>query len=84
MRFLFCLSVVFAAPLIAQQSTPTISVTGAVARPLTLTPADFVGKANGQPLYGENGSFRLIIPNDKRGARSIRMLTSLAVVQLRK
>ena len=44
MRFLFCLSVVFAAPLIAQQSTPTISVTGAVAlykstRPLA-TPAE--------------------------------------------
>lgn len=41
-------------------------------------------KANGKPLFGENGSFRLVIPKDKRGARSIRMLTSLNVVQLRK
>jgi hypothetical protein len=41
-------------------------------------------KANGKALFGENGSFRLVIPKDKRGARSIRMLTSLNVVQLRK
>ena len=41
-------------------------------------------KANGQALYGENGSFRLVIPNDKRGARSLRMLASLDVVQLKK
>lgn len=38
-------------------------------------------KANGKPLFGENGSFRLVVPKDKRGARSIRMLTSLNVVQ---
>ncbi len=41
-------------------------------------------KANGKALFGENGAFRLIIPGDKRGARSIRMLTTLNVVQLRK
>ena len=41
-------------------------------------------KANGQPLLGENGAFRLVIPNDKRGARSLRMLTSLAVIRLEK
>lgn len=41
-------------------------------------------KANGKALFGENGSFRLVVPKDKRGARSIRMLTSLNVVQLRK
>lgn len=41
-------------------------------------------KANGKPLFGENGAFRLVVPKDKRGARSIRMLTSLNVVQLRK
>jgi DMSO/TMAO reductase YedYZ molybdopterin-dependent catalytic subunit len=41
-------------------------------------------KANGQPLYGEDGSFRLVVPNDKRGARSLRMLTSLNVVQPKK
>ena len=41
-------------------------------------------KANGKTLFGENGSFRLVVPKDKRGARSIRMLTSLNVVQLKK
>jgi hypothetical protein len=41
-------------------------------------------KANGRPLFGQDGAFRLVIPNDKRGARSIRMLTSLSVVQLRR
>ena len=41
-------------------------------------------KANGQSLYGEQGNFRLVIPNDKRGARSIRMLSSFNVVQLKK
>lgn len=40
--------------------------------------------ANGKPLSGENGSFRLIVPTDKRGARSVRMLTGLEVVMLRK
>ena len=41
-------------------------------------------KANGQSLYGEQRSFRLVTPNDKHGARGIRMLTSLNVVQLKK
>jgi hypothetical protein len=160
MRSLVCLALVIAAPLAAQQSAPSIAVTGAVPQSLTLTAADLASmpratattesngmtttyegvwvsevlkkagaplggalrgvalstyvvatasdgyqvvfslgeldpemtegkylladKANGQSLYGENGSFRLVIPNDKRGARSLRMLTSLNVVQLRK
>jgi hypothetical protein len=37
-------------------------------------------KADGKPMFGTNGDFRLIVPGDKRGARSIRMLTSLTVV----
>jgi hypothetical protein len=41
-------------------------------------------KADGKPLFGENGSFRLVIPTDKRGARSVRMLTKLEIVQVRK
>ena len=40
--------------------------------------------ANGKPLFGENGSFRLVIPTDKRGARSVRLLTRIEVVQLKK
>ena len=158
-RSLVCF-LAFAAPLAAQQSTPSIVVTGAVAQSLTLSAADLASmpratvtttsdgmsttyegvwvsevlkkagaplggalrgaalstyvvasatdgyqvvfslgeldpemtegkylladKANGRPLFGENGAFRLVIPNDKRGARSIRMLTSLSVVQLRR
>jgi DMSO/TMAO reductase YedYZ molybdopterin-dependent catalytic subunit len=41
-------------------------------------------KANGKPLFGENGAFRLVSPRDKRGARSVRMLTKIEVVQVRK
>lgn len=40
--------------------------------------------ANGKPLFGEQGRFRLIVAKDKPGARSVRMLTKLEVVQLRK
>jgi len=38
----------------------------------------------GAPLTGAMGRFRLVLPNDKHGSRSIRMLTRLEVVQLRK
>lgn len=41
-------------------------------------------KANGKTLIGAQGPFRLVAPRDKRGARSVRMLTKLEVVQLRK
>lgn len=40
--------------------------------------------ANGKPLAGEQGRFRLVAPKDKVTARSVRMLTKLEVVQLRK
>jgi hypothetical protein len=40
--------------------------------------------ANGKPLFGEQGRFRLVASKEKPGARSIRMLTKLDVVQLRK
>jgi DMSO/TMAO reductase YedYZ molybdopterin-dependent catalytic subunit len=40
--------------------------------------------ANGNPLFGAQGRFRLVVPKDKPGARSVRMLTTLEVVQLRK
>ena len=40
--------------------------------------------ANGKALFGAMGRFRLVVPKDKPGARSIRMLTKLEVVQLRK
>ncbi len=40
--------------------------------------------ANRKPLAGAQGRFRLVAPKDKPGARSLRMLTRLEVVQLRK
>jgi DMSO/TMAO reductase YedYZ molybdopterin-dependent catalytic subunit len=40
--------------------------------------------ANGKPLFGAQGRFRLVAPKDKPGARSIRMLTKLEIVQVRK
>jgi DMSO/TMAO reductase YedYZ molybdopterin-dependent catalytic subunit len=40
--------------------------------------------ASGKPLSGAQGRFRLVVSKDKPGARSVRMLTKLEVVQLRK
>ncbi len=40
--------------------------------------------ANGKPMFGAQGRFRLVVPKDKPGARSVRMLTKIEVVQLRK
>ena len=40
--------------------------------------------ANGKPLFGAQGRFRLVVPKDKPGARSVRMLVKLEVVQVRK
>lgn len=39
---------------------------------------------NGKPLFGPDGRFRLVIPKDKIGARSVRMLSKIEVVRLRK
>lgn len=40
--------------------------------------------ANGKPLFGAQRRFRLVVPKDKAGARSVRMLARLEVVQTRK
>lgn len=39
---------------------------------------------DGAPLSGNQGSLRLVVPNDKEGARSVRMLETLEFVRLRK
>jgi DMSO/TMAO reductase YedYZ molybdopterin-dependent catalytic subunit len=39
---------------------------------------------NGKPLFDYQGPFRLVVPGDKKGARSIRMLEKISVVRLRK
>jgi len=41
-------------------------------------------KRDGKPLFGYQGPFRLVCPNDKAGARSVRMLETLEVVRLAK
>ena len=40
--------------------------------------------ANGKALFGAQGRFRLVVPKDKPGARSVRMLAKIEVVQVRK
>jgi DMSO/TMAO reductase YedYZ molybdopterin-dependent catalytic subunit len=40
--------------------------------------------ANGKALFGAQGRFRLVVPKDKPGARSVRMLTKIEVVRVRK
>ena len=40
--------------------------------------------ATAKPLFGYQGPFRLVCPNDKAGARSVRMLETLEVVRLQK
>jgi DMSO/TMAO reductase YedYZ molybdopterin-dependent catalytic subunit len=40
--------------------------------------------ANGKPLSGAQGRLRLVVPKDKHASRSVRMLTKLEVVPLRK
>lgn len=41
-------------------------------------------KRDGKSLFGYQGPFRLVCPNDKAGARSVRMLESLQLVRLEK
>jgi hypothetical protein len=41
-------------------------------------------KRDGKPLPDKQGPFRLVCPNDKEGARSVRMLETLHVVRLAK
>jgi DMSO/TMAO reductase YedYZ molybdopterin-dependent catalytic subunit len=41
-------------------------------------------KRDGKPLFEYQGPFRLVCPNDKAGARSVRMLETLEIVRLQK
>lgn len=41
-------------------------------------------KRDGKPLFGYQGPFRLVCPNDHAGARSVRMLETLELVRLQK
>jgi len=50
------------------------------------TPNDIIiaDTVDGQPLFDYQGSFRIVAPRDKRGARSVRMLQRIEVVRLKK
>jgi DMSO/TMAO reductase YedYZ molybdopterin-dependent catalytic subunit len=39
---------------------------------------------NGNPLFDYQGPFRLVVPGEKKAARSIRMVEKITVVRLRK
>jgi DMSO/TMAO reductase YedYZ molybdopterin-dependent catalytic subunit len=41
-------------------------------------------RRDGKSLFGYQGPFRLVCPNDKAGARSVRMLETLEIVRLQK
>jgi hypothetical protein len=41
-------------------------------------------RRDGKPLFEYQGPFRLVCPNDKAGARSVRMLETLEIVRLQK
>jgi DMSO/TMAO reductase YedYZ molybdopterin-dependent catalytic subunit len=41
-------------------------------------------KRDGKPLFGYQGPLRLVCPNDKAGARSVRMLETIEIVRLLK
>jgi DMSO/TMAO reductase YedYZ molybdopterin-dependent catalytic subunit len=43
-----------------------------------------VDKRDGKPLFSYQGPARLVLPGDKEGARSVRMLEKLEVVKLKK
>lgn len=47
-------------------------------------PVLLADSADGKPLPGAQGPFRLVAPRENRGARSVRMLTKIEVVSLRK
>ena len=51
-----------------------------------ITDAQFLvaDKADGKALFGEDGNFRLVVPKDKRGARSVRLLNKIEVFQVKK
>jgi DMSO/TMAO reductase YedYZ molybdopterin-dependent catalytic subunit len=48
------------------------------------TPILVADKRDGKALFGYQGPFRLVCPNDKAGARSVRMLETLELVRLQK
>lgn len=48
------------------------------------TPILIAYTRDGAPLTGNQGSLRLVVPNDHEGARSVRMLETLEFVRLKK
>lgn len=40
--------------------------------------------ADGKPLFGMQGPFRLVVSKEQRGARAVRMVSKIQVIQVRK
>ena len=57
---------------------------GEIAPEFGNTPMIVADLRAGKPLSGELGPLRLVCPNDKAGARSVRMLEALEIVRPRK
>jgi DMSO/TMAO reductase YedYZ molybdopterin-dependent catalytic subunit len=57
---------------------------GEIAPEFGNTPMIVADLRAGKPMSGELGPLRLVCPNDKAAARSIRMLEALEIVRLRK
>ena len=55
-----------------------------VAQEFANEPILVADKRDGKPLFQYQGPLRLVCPNDKAGARSVRMLESLKIVLLQK
>ena len=51
---------------------------------LTSTDVVVADMLDGKPLSDPQGPFRIVMPHDKRGVRSVRMLQKLEVVRLRR
>jgi len=68
----------------AQDGYQVVFTLAEVAPEFANEPILVADKRDGKPLFGYQGPFRLVCPNDKAGARSVRMLETLEIVQLQK
>lgn len=68
----------------ARDGYEVVFTLGEIAPEFGNQPILIADKRDGKALFGYQGPFRLVCPNDKAGARSVRMLESLELVRLLK
>jgi hypothetical protein len=68
----------------AQDGYQVVFSLGELDPSVTDNPIVLADSSDGKPLADTEGPFRLVIPKDKLGARSVRMLRRLRVVQITK